>query len=162
MKDCTIGGNVATNAGGPRCLKYGVTRNYVIGLEVVLANGEVLRTGGRVHKNKTGFNLIGLFVGSEGMLGVVTEITVRLLPLPPARATLSAAFATMTEAAATVQAIFEPDFCRRRSRLPIAYTLEAARRDHGMAHVPPGNAHLLVEVDGQVKRCGARWRRCAN
>ena len=94
MKDCTIGGNVATNAGGPRCLKYGVTRNYVIGLEVVLANGEVLRTGGRVHKNKTGFDLIGLFVGSEGMLGVVTEITLRLLPLPPARATLSAAFAT--------------------------------------------------------------------
>ena len=75
MKDCTIGGNVATNAGGPRCLKYGVTRNYVIGLEVVLANGEVLRTGGRVHKNKTGFDLIGLFVGSEGMLGVVTEIS---------------------------------------------------------------------------------------
>ena len=95
-KDCSMGGNVATNAGGPRCLKYGVTRNYVIGLEVVLASGDVLRTGGRVHKNKTGFNLIGLFVGSEGMLGVVTEITVRLLPLPPARATLSAAFATMT------------------------------------------------------------------
>src|SRR5437867_11218999 len=94
MKDCTIGGNVATNAGGPRCLKYGVTRHYVIGLEVVLANGEVLRTGGRVHKNKTGFDLIGLFVGSEGMLGVVTEITLRLLPLPPARATLSAAFAS--------------------------------------------------------------------
>ena len=109
-KDCTIGGNVATNAGGPRCLKYGVTRNYVIGLEVVLASGEVLRTGGRVHKNKTGFDLIGLFVGSEGMLGVVTEITVRLLPLPPARATLSAAFATMTEAAATVQAIFHAGF----------------------------------------------------
>src|SRR5438445_3761246 len=90
MKDCTIGGNVATNAGGPRCLKYGVTRNYVTGLEVVLANGDVLRSGGRVHKNKTGFDLIGLFVGSEGMLGIVTEITVKLLPLPPARATLSA------------------------------------------------------------------------
>src|SRR6058998_1819187 len=89
MKDCTIGGNVATNAGGPRCLKYGVTRTYVIGLEVVLANGDVLQTGGRVHKNKTGFDLIGLFVGSEGLLGVVTEVTLRLLPLPPARATLS-------------------------------------------------------------------------
>src|SRR3979411_2692721 len=95
-KDCSLGGNVATNAGGPRCLKYGVTRNYVTGLEVVLANGEVLRTGGRVHKNKTGFNLIGLFVGSEGMLGVVTEITLKLLPLPPARATLSASFANMS------------------------------------------------------------------
>src|SRR4030095_1233661 len=106
MKDCTIGGNVATNAGGPRCLKYGVTRNYVIGLEVVLANGDVLRTGGRVHKNKTGFDLIGLFVGSEGMIGVVTEVTLRLLPLPRARATLSAAFATTAQAAEAVQAIF--------------------------------------------------------
>src|SRR5213595_2545638 len=103
MKDCTIGGNVATNAGGPRCLKYGVTRNYVIGLEVVLANGDVLRTGGRIHKNKTGFDLIGLFVGSEGLLGIVTEITLRLLPLPPSRRTISASFSTMSEAATTVQ-----------------------------------------------------------
>src|SRR6516165_1106259 len=102
MKDCSIDGNVATNAGGPRCLKYGVTRNYVTGLEVVLTNGDVLRTGGRVHKNKTGFDLIGLFVGSEGMLGVVTEITLRLLPLPPARATLSAAFSSATQAAEVV------------------------------------------------------------
>ena len=110
QKDCSIGGNIATNAGGPRCLKYGVTRNYVLGLEVVLASGEVLRTGGRVHKNKTGFDLIGLFVGSEGMLGVVTEVTLRLLPLPPERATLSAAFATMTEAANAVQKIFAGGF----------------------------------------------------
>src|SRR5437763_16551025 len=94
MKDCTIGGNVAIYAGGPRCLKYGVTRNYVIGLEVVLANGDVMRTGGRVHKNKTGFDLIGLFVGSEGMLGFVTERTLRLLPFPPPCPTLSASFAT--------------------------------------------------------------------
>jgi glycolate oxidase len=151
MKDCTLGGNVATNAGGPRCLKYGVTRNYVIGLEVVLASGEVLRTGGRVHKNKTGFSLIGLFVGSEGMLGVVTEITVRLLPLPPARATLSAAFATMTETAATVQAIFQAGFLPAALEIADHLTLEAARRDKGAAHVPAGNAHLLVEVDGQVE-----------
>src|SRR5882757_5946885 len=102
MKDCTIGGNGATHAGGPRCLKYGVTRNYVLGLEVVLANGEVLRTGGRTHKNKTGFDLIGMFVGSEGLLGVVTEITLRLLPLPPARATISASFGKMSGAAAAV------------------------------------------------------------
>ena len=94
LHDCSIGGNVATNAGGPRCLKYGVTRHYIIGLEVVLANGDVLRTGGRVHKNKTGFDLIGLFVGSEGMLGVVTEITVRLLPLAAGARDFSASFAT--------------------------------------------------------------------
>jgi glycolate oxidase len=149
MKDCSIGGNVATNAGGPRCLKYGVTRNYVIGLEVVLANGEVLRTGGRVHKNKTGFDLIGLFVGSEGILGVVTEITLRLLPLPPARATLSAAFAKMSDAAAVVREIFASGFLPSSLEIADSFTLEAARKDLGKAIVPPGNAHLLVDLDGQ-------------
>jgi glycolate oxidase len=149
MKDCTIGGNVATNAGGPRCLKYGVTRNYVIGLKAVLANGEVLRTGGRVHKNKTGFDLIGLFVGSEGMLGVVTEVTLRLLPLPPARATLSAAFATAAQAAEAVQAIFAAGFLPSSLEIADHLTLEAARRDLGKMIVPEGNAHLLVDLDGQ-------------
>src|SRR6266516_2779823 len=149
MKDCTIGGNVATNAGGPRCLKYGVTRNYVIGLEVVLANGEVLRTGGRVHKNKTGFDLIGMFVGSEGMLGVVTEIILRLLPLPPARATLSAAFATAAQAAEAVQGIFAAGFLPSSLEIADHFTLEAARRDLGKMIVPEGNAHLLVDLDGQ-------------
>ena len=147
LKDCSIGGNVATNAGGPRCLKYGVTRNYVIGLEVVLANGEVLRTGGRVHKNKTGFDLIGLFVGSEGMLGVVTEITVRLLPFPPARATLSAAFATHVEAAATVQEIFAAGFLPSSLEIADRFTLEAARHDPGVA-------------DGarrETRICWSRW-----
>lgn len=149
MKDCTIGGNVATNAGGPRCLKYGVTRTYVIGLEVVLANGEVMRTGGRVHKNKTGFDLIGLFVGSEGLLGVVTEVTLRLLPLPPARATLSAAFATAAQAAEAVQAIFAGGFLPSSLEIADHFTLEAARRDLGKVIVPEGNAHLLVDLDGQ-------------
>src|SRR5881398_694979 len=131
MKDCSIGGNIATNAGGPRCLKYGVTRNYVTGLKVVLANGDVLQTGGRVHKNKTGFDLIGLFVGSEGMLGVVTEITLRLLPLPPARATLSAAFGTAPQAAEAVQAIFAAGFLPSALEIADHFTLEAARRDLG-------------------------------
>jgi glycolate oxidase len=151
MKDCTIGGNIATNAGGPRCLKYGVTRNYVIGLEVVLSTGEVLRTGGRVHKNKTGFDLIGLFVGSEGMLGIVTEITLRLLPLPPARATLSVAFASAAQAAEAVQAIFAAGFLPSSLEIADRFTLEAARRDLGKLIVPPGNAHLLVDLDGQEK-----------
>src|SRR5213595_54297 len=149
MKDCSIGGNIATNAGGPRCLKYGVTRNYVTGLEVVLASGDILRTGGRVHKNKTGFDLIGLFVGSEGMLGVVTEITLRLLPLPPARATLSAAFATAAQAAEAVQAIFAAGFLPASLEVADHFTLEAARRDVGEKIVPEGNAHLLIDLDGQ-------------
>src|SRR5213596_252837 len=157
MKDCSIGGNIATNAGGPRCLKYGVTRNYVIGLEVVLANGDVLQTGGRVHKNKTGFDLIGLFVGSEGILGVVTEVTLRLLPLPPGRATLSAAFATAAQAAEAVQAIFAGGFLPSSLEIADHFTLEAARRDLGKLLVPDGNAHLLVDLDGQEEsvRCEA-------
>src|SRR5881296_961805 len=69
--DCTLGGNIATNAGGPRCLKYGVTRDYVLGLEVVLADGSIVRLGSRTHKNKTGFDFHRLFVGSEGLLGIV-------------------------------------------------------------------------------------------
>ncbi|MFL6594542.1 MAG: FAD-binding oxidoreductase [Chthoniobacterales bacterium] len=151
LKDCSIGGNVATNAGGPRCLKYGVTRNYVVGLEVVLANGDVLRTGGRVHKNKTGFDLLGLFVGSEGMLGIVTEVTVKLLPLPPSRATLSASFDSMSEAAACVQEIYGHGFLPSSLEIADHFTLEAARHDSGASHVPPGNAHLLVDLDGHAE-----------
>jgi glycolate oxidase len=159
FEHCTIGGNVATNAGGPRCLKYGVTRNYITGLEVVLANGDLLRTGGRVHKNKTGFDLIGLFVGSEGMLGVVTEITVKLLPLPPARATLSASFDAMSEAGATVQQIFEAGFLPSSLEIADKFTLEAARQDSGSAHVPSGNAHLLVDLDGQEETVGVEMQK---
>ena len=85
--DCSVGGTVATNAGGPRCLKYGVTRDYVLGLQAVLADGTVVALGGRTHKNKTGFDLTRLMVGSEGLLGVVTEVTLKLLPLPPCTAT---------------------------------------------------------------------------
>src|SRR5256714_1145388 len=149
FEHCTIGGNVATNAGGPRCLKYGVTRNYVTGLEVVLANGDVLRTGGRVDKSNTGFDLVGVFVGSEGMLGVVTEITLRLLPLPPARATLSAAFASISQAAAVVQEIFGKGFLPSSLEIADSFTLEAARKDLDKTIVPPGSAHLLIDIDGQ-------------
>lgn len=82
LESCTIGGNVAECAGGPRAMKYGVTRNYVTGLEVVLADGSVLRLGGKLLKNATGYDLINLFVGSEGTLGIVTEITLEVLPRP--------------------------------------------------------------------------------
>src|SRR5215813_6021571 len=96
--DTFIGGNIATNAGGPRCLKYGVTRDYVLGLEAVLANGDVVNVGGRTHKNKTGFDFTRLFTGSEGMLAVVTEATLKLLPKPPFRACLAIGFASMRSA----------------------------------------------------------------
>jgi glycolate oxidase subunit GlcD len=150
LKDCSIGGNIATNAGGPRCLKYGVTRNYVLGLEVVLADGTVARIGGRTHKNKTGFDLVGIFTGSEGMLGIVTEATLRLLPWPPARAVLSASFPDMPKAAAAVQSIFSHGHLPSAAEIADRFTLEAARKHAGAEiAIPPGEAHLLVEIDGQ-------------
>jgi glycolate oxidase len=152
LKDCSIGGNIATNAGGPRCLKYGVTRPYILGLQVALADGTLVRVGGRTHKNKTGFDLVGMFVGSEGMLGVITEATLRLLPNPPARATLSAGFASMRDAAAAVQAIFKAGFLPCAMEVADSFTLQSARDAHKEVKdtfIPPGKAHLLIEIDGQ-------------
>ena len=124
--DNTIGGNVITNAGGPRCLKYGVTRDYILGLEVVLADGTVLRLGGRTHKNKTGFELHRLFVGSEGLLGVVTEATLKLLLL----------------AAGFLPAALE---------LADSFTLAAAFKRTGSERLRGCRAHLIVELDGQQR-----------
>jgi glycolate oxidase len=149
LKDCSIGGNIATNAGGPRCLKYGVTRSYVLGLEVVLASGEILRTGGRLHKNKTGFDLVGLFTGSEGMLGVVTEATLRLIPKPASRAMLAAIFPEFEMAAAAVQAILNAGHLPSALEITDSFTLAAARNKLGADVFPPGNAHLIVEIDGR-------------
>ncbi|MEO8616914.1 MAG: FAD-linked oxidase C-terminal domain-containing protein [Luteolibacter sp.] len=149
LKECSLGGNIATNAGGPRCLKYGVTRSYVLGLEVVLADGEILRTGGRLHKNKTGFDLIGLFTGSEGMLGIVTEATLRLIPKPASRGMLAAIFPDYALAAAAVQAILNAGHLPSALEITDAFTLEAARKRLGAEVFPPGNAHLIVEIDGR-------------
>ncbi len=150
LDECSIGGNIATNAGGPKCLKYGVTRNYVLGLEVVLAGGEVLNCGGRVHKNKTGFDLVGLFVGSEGLLGIATKAILRIIPHPPARATFSAGFQRFERAAEAVQAILSAGFLPCALEITDAFTLQAARDNPDVtAEPPPGEAHLLVEIDGQ-------------
>jgi glycolate oxidase len=158
LKESSIGGNIATNAGGPRCLKYGVTRNYVLGLEVVLGDGRVLRTGGRVHKNKTGFDLTALFVGSEGMLGVITEATLRLIPLPPARAMLAAVFPEFEHAAAAVQAILDCGHLPSALEITDAFTLAAARARLGSDALPEGKAHLIVEIDGQPSAVATEMR----
>ena len=150
LADCSIGGNIATNAGGPRCLKYGVTRHYVLGLEVVLADGRVLQCGGRTHKNKQGFDLIGSFVGSEGLLGVVTEATLRLLPHPPARATLAASFRTFRAAADAVQQIFASGFLPCALEIADTFTLKSAREFLGREIAPGAQSLVLVELDGQV------------
>ncbi len=148
LRECSIGGNIATNAGGPRCLKYGVTRHYVLGLEVVLANGDIVAAGGCTHKNKTGFDLVGLFTGSEGLLGVITQATLRLIPHPPARAALSSGFRDIRQAAAAVQGVLDAGFLPSALEIADAFTLDAARRHLGKSLVPNGTAHLIVEIDG--------------
>jgi glycolate oxidase len=149
--DSTIGGNIATNAGGPRCLKYGVTREYVLGVEVALADGTLVRLGGRTHKNKTGFDLTKLFVGSEGMLGLVTEATLKLLPLPPFRAALGIGFNSMPAALAALKDIFAAGFLPCALELADPFTLAAARKRTGSAMLSGCRAHLIVELDGHVK-----------
>lgn len=161
LRECSIGGNIAANAGGPRCLKYGVTRHYVLGLEAVLADGTVMRAGGRCHKNKTGFDLVGVMVGSEGMLGVVTEATLRLIPHPPMRAMLSAGFADFAAAAAAVQAVLDAGFLPSALEIADKFTLRAAREYLGASVTPEGDAHLLVELDGQAESVAMELRQVA-
>ncbi|MGH7991445.1 MAG: FAD-binding oxidoreductase, partial [Limisphaerales bacterium] len=146
-----IGGNIATNAGGPRCLKYGVTRDYVLGLEVVLADGTIVRVGGRTHKNKTGFDLTRLFVGSEGLLGIVTEATLKLIPLPPFRATLAVGFSSMKNAIGALQSILAAGFLPSALELADEFTLAAAAKYTGSKRLGICKAHLIVEIDGQKK-----------
>src|SRR5207245_5080973 len=140
---------IATNAGGPRCLKYGVTRDYVLGLEVVLADGAVVRLGGRTHKNKTGFDLHRLFVGSEGLLGVVTEATLKLLPLPPYRACLAMGFAKLRSAVRSIGTIFGAGFLPAALEIADAFTLAAAYKRTGSERLRNCRAHLIIELDGQ-------------
>ncbi len=147
--DCSLGGNIATNAGGPRCLKYGVTRDYVLGLEVVLADGSIVSLGGRTHKNKTGFELARLFVGSEGMLGIVTQATLKLLPLPPQRACLSIGFGSMKSALRTIDAIFSAGFLPSALEVADSFTLAAAQKRTGSKQLAGCRAHLITEIDGQ-------------
>jgi glycolate oxidase len=146
-KRCTIGGNVAENAGGPRCLKYGVTGHYVLGLEVVLAGGQVARLGGRTVKNVTGYQLHQLFVGSEGTLGVITEVTLRLIPRPRLRRTALAAFADLDDAGRAVGAILHAGVLPCAVELLDGFCIRAVRDALGV-DLPDAAALLLVEVDG--------------
>lgn len=155
-KESSIGGNIATNAGGPRCLKYGVTRAYVLGLEVVLADGTILQCGGRTHKNKQGFDLVGLFCGSEGMLGIITQATLRIIPAPPSRAALHASFSEFADAAAAVQNILHAGHLPAAMEITDSFTLQAARNYLGGDLLPQdAKGHIIVEIDGRDQAVAA-------
>lgn len=149
---CTIGGNLAENAGGPRAVKYGVTRDFVLNLEVVLPSGEVIHTGANTLKNSTGYDLTRLIVGSEGTLGIITQAVLRLVPLPKETRLMLVPFREAAKACEAVSAVF------RAGVVPSALEfMERDAIDWTLRYVPniavpvadDTQAHLLIEVDGQ-------------
>lgn len=145
----TVGGNIATNAGGLLCAKYGVTREAVRGLDVVLADGTLLRTGHRTVKGVTGLDLTALLIGSEGTLGIIVGATLALTPIPPGDvATIAAYFPSIEEAAAASAAITAQRLRPAVMELVDPVALAAILRHLGMPHRAPGSAHLLVQTDG--------------
>jgi len=146
----TLGGNVALNAGGPRGVKYGVTRDYLLGLEVVLPTGDVIRTGGKTLKNVTGYDLTRLICGSEGTLGIITEIIVKLVPMPPAKVTLQAIFSDLDDAAKTVSAIIGSGIVPTTLELIDKVVLDVIGNYGGAHFRKDAEALLLIEVDGEA------------
>ncbi len=151
LDSCTIGGNIAECAGGPRAVKYGVTRHYVCGLEAVLPSGEIITCGGKLVKNVTGYDLLQLLIGSEGTLAVVTKITLRLLPLPRVQVDLLAPFDDFQAAADTVSDIIANrilpttiEFMERDSVLAVERLSQKEVPYHDAA------AHLLIQLDGNT------------
>ena len=156
--DCSLGGNIATNAGGPRSLKYGVTSDYVLGLQFALPDGTLVRVGGRTHKNKTGFDFHRFFTGTEGLLGIVTEATLKLLPLPPFRAALSVGLGSMHVATRGIAAVFKAGYLPSALEVADEFTLCAATRRTGSDRFAGCRAHLIIELDGQEKSVRSELR----
>ena len=152
LEESVIGGNIAECAGGPRAFKYGTTKRYVLGLEVVLPTGEVIRTGSKAVKNVVGYDLTQLIVGSEGTLGIVTQAVLRLVPKPPAHATLRATFDSIDAAVEAVDELIGSRVVPATLELVDGECLAAVARYLGGAHLAPaGTAGLLIlEVDGMA------------
>ena len=147
---CFLGGNLAENSGGPKALKYGVTKDYVLNLEVVLPTGEIIWTGANVLKNSTGYNLTQLMIGSEGTLGIITKIVFKLIPLPTKDITLLAPFSSAEKACEAVSAVFRagitPSALEFIERDAIDWTIKYT--DVEIQILENVQAHLLIEVDG--------------
>lgn len=144
---CTLGGNVATNAGGIRGAKYGTTRDYVLALEVVLADGRILRTGSGCMKSVSGYDLTRLFVGSEGTLGVITEITLKISPQPPASATALAAFPDLADAGRAVAEVMHSGIIPSVLEILDENTIRVVQ-EHGDMRLSAAKAIILAETDG--------------
>lgn len=148
---CFIGGNIAENSGGPKAVKYGVVKDYVLNLELVLPTGEIIWTGSNVLKNVTGYNLTQLVVGSEGTLGIVTKIVLKLIPLPTQELLMLVPFRKLEEAGEAVSAIFRAGFTPSALELMEIDALKIVSELVGSAAVPITDdtaAHLIIEVDG--------------
>ncbi|PWT98067.1 MAG: FAD-binding oxidoreductase [Bacteroidetes bacterium] len=148
---CFIGGNIAENSGGPKAVKYGVVRDYVLNLQVVIPNGEIIWTGANVLKNSTGYNLTQLVVGSEGTLGIVTKIVLKLIPFPKYDLLMLVPFKSLDKAGEAVSAIFRAGFTPSALELIEIDALKIVSQMVGDTSVPIGDdieAHLIIEVDG--------------
>ena len=148
LKFSTLGGNVAENAGGPRCVKYGVTRDFVMGLEVVLPTGDIIRTGGETYKGVVGYDLTRLLCGSEGTLGVITKIIFKLLPYPDAKKTMLTIFDSIDGAAKAVSTIIGNKIIPTTLEFMDHATLRCVDRRFSLGLPDAARAVLLIEVDG--------------
>ena len=150
LAQSAIGGNVAECAGGPRAFKYGTTKHYVLGLQAVLPNGDIIETGGKAVKNVVGYDLTHLLVGSEGTLAIVTRVILRLIPKPPVQSTLRATFASVADAAQAVSEIIRARVIPAALELIDGASLDAVARYLEMRSLAPEGtaALLLIEVDG--------------
>ncbi|MBW2323577.1 MAG: FAD-binding protein, partial [Deltaproteobacteria bacterium] len=147
QKVATLGGNIAENSGGPHCFKYGVTRNHVLGLQVVLADGEIVRLGGSTH-DYTENDLCGFIIGGEGTLGIITEATVKILPLPEAVITMLAIYDNVTEAAQSVSKIIEGGIIPATLEMMDAPLIRAVEESYPSGYPLDASAVLIIEIDG--------------
>ncbi|MDP3278084.1 MAG: FAD-linked oxidase C-terminal domain-containing protein [Deltaproteobacteria bacterium] len=159
---CTLGGNVATNAGGPRALKYGVTREYVLGARAVLMDGTELTVGRRTRKGVTGYDLTALLVGSEGTLAVLTELTLRVVTLPERVVTLLATFASTDDAVLASNAVMRAGLLPRCVELLDEHCCRAILAMAPSALPAHARAVLLIELDGDEAHCAQQLERCGN
>ncbi len=144
----TIGGNLAENSGGPRGLKYGVTKDYVIGLEMITPQGEIIRTGGRTVKNVTGYDLTKLIVGSEGTLGIITKAILRLIPKTPASETVMAVFDSLVDAGKAISQILSSGILPSKMELMDQASMVAVENYQPSGLPLDADAMILIELDG--------------